>query len=172
MLFVDEQFNYIKHQTFSSMFTHLAANSSQFLYINAAHTFFLYDSNLSVNQSHLSNKVQANDSNTASDLEMSEKYLFVLCNTHKLKIFDLQTFDLVKEIDVNATQMKLVSTDYLALFNPTSRMMYFYSEDGDFALDEEVSLAESIEAGLTLAHDKTRFISFFNHNLIKYFDIN
>ncbi len=56
--------------------------------------------------------VQDKVSNTTLDLEMSEKHLFVLCNSLKWKIFDQKTFDLVKEIDVNATQMKLVSTDF------------------------------------------------------------
>ncbi len=84
----------------------------------------------------------------------------------------MKSFGLVKEIDVEATQMKLVSTDFISTFNPTSRMMYFYIQDGDFALDEEANLAESIDAGLTLAKDNTQLISFFNDTYVKFFNLS
>jgi hypothetical protein len=68
--------------------------------------------------------------------------------------------------------MKLVSTDFIRTFNPTSQMVYFYRQDGDFALDEEANLAESIDAGLTLAKDNTPRISFFNSTHVKFFNFS
>jgi hypothetical protein len=69
---------------------------------------------------------------------MSEKHLFVLCSASKLNIFDLEKFELTKEIDVNADQLKFVSTDYLALFGSASRRVYLFEPDGDFNSTQEL----------------------------------
>ncbi len=93
------------------------------------------------------------------NFKMSDRYLFALCIGEKLKIFGLPSFNRIREIDLNADQMKLVSTDYLALFDSKSRMVYLYEQD-----DEQISLAESIEDGFTLASDQNKSISFYNSN--------
>ncbi len=108
---------------------------------------------------------------TALSIEMSEAFLFVLCSTQKLKIFDLKAFDLVIEIDTKANQMKLVSTEFFALYDSAWRILHLHSQDG-FALVEKINLIGTIETGLKLARDKTRFITFYNEKKMKFLDIN
>jgi hypothetical protein len=171
LLIVNAKLKYINHQPLDSMFRHMVGNSSQLLCIDSAHKLSCYDMKLNVIQIKELNKVQADLLQTTVDVEMNETYLFVICSNRKLKIFDLNKFDLVKEIDVNANKMKLASTRFLVLFCSTSRVMYLFDQCGDFALHEKISLAESIDAGLTLARDTTKFVSFYNESQIKYISV-
>ncbi len=58
--------------------------------------------------------------------------------------------------------MKPVSSDYLALFDSTSRKIYFYSQRDDFNLEKEFNLSDKIDTGLELARDTTKSLLFFN----------
>jgi hypothetical protein len=169
---LDEQFNYIRHERFKVLFTHMASNSSNMICAESSHKFSCYALNLNLIESQQLSKVQANVTNTTLDLEMNEKHLFVLCNTKKLKIFDLKTFDLAKEIDTTANQMKLLSTDYLALFDSNSCTIYFYDQDLLFGLGENVNFLGDTIDSLTLARDKTQTYSFFSQAQMKFYDFN
>jgi hypothetical protein len=104
---------------------------------------------------------------------MNDKYLFFLCNTQQLKIFDITTLDLVREIEADADQIKLDSKDYLFLFNTAFSKLSVYKQVEDFKQLEEFDLAESIYEEMIMACDKTSFVSFYNsklkkHNLYEY----
>ncbi len=99
---------------------------------------------------------------------MSETHLFVLCSTGKLKIFDLERFELTKEIEVNADKMKLVSPDHLALFDTDSCMAYLFEQDCYFNLTEKFEFSNSLAVGLKLASDKTKSLAFYNQTQMKY----
>ena len=96
----------------------------------------------------------------------------MLSNYKRLTIFDIIEFAQVKEINVNADQMKLVSNDFLALYDSTSRKIYLFGQSDDFTLEKEINLANKIETGLWLASDKTRSLSFYNQTQLKYFDFD
>jgi hypothetical protein len=171
LLIADEKLNYIQHLPLNYWFPRMAANSSQLICIDWIHNLFCFDSNLNeVVTSNGLKKLQDNE--RVVFFEMSEMYLFALCCTQKLKVFDLDAFHLVKEIDVHASQLKCVSTGYLVLFNPATRHMFLYEQDGNFALEEEISLAELIEPGMSLSRDRTQFVSLFNSVQMKYFNFS
>ena len=73
-------------------------------------------------------------------------------------------------VNVNAYQMKLVSNDFLALYDSTSRKIYLFGQSDDFTLENEIDLANKIEAGLSLVRDKARSLSFWNQTKLMYFD--
>jgi hypothetical protein len=179
LLIVDEGLSYIRHIPLSSLIKHIAAKSSKLIGIDDNHQFVCYDLNLNtVKCQELLISVQKHIAQTALNMVMSETHLFVLCSTRKLKIFDLGNFELVKEIDVNADQMKLVSDDGLALFDSASRKVYLFEPGNDFSLNKEVSLVRYIDTyfyanlPVTLARDQTKSISFCNKTQVVCFDCN
>jgi hypothetical protein len=172
LIIADEDLNYINHLNFYSMFKHMTANTLNLLCIDSSDQFSCYDLTLDLVMDHELDKVQKRITTSTLDLEMSDTHLFILCNTHKLKIFDLKTCDLVQEISVSANQIRLVFTDHIALFDPTSRMLHLHNQNHDFALDEEISLDKYIDAGLTLARDKTKTFSFYNNTHMKFFTLD
>jgi hypothetical protein len=165
----DEKLDYLKHHlTGSSKDMHVAANKYRLLYINSSSWIASYDfRHLSWIGSQVCNGVNESLDRQILDLEASDKHLFVLYSNQQLKIFQLKASCLVKEINVNANQLKLVSTDYLALFNSTSRTVYLYNQDRRFDKVKELNLTESIEPGSKLSSDKTKFIAFYNNNQMK-----
>ncbi len=141
----------------------MASNRTNLLCMDSLHRYSYFDSNLNNAIGPDLSEVRCNMKikKTPLDIEMSDKYLFLLYSSQILKIFDLKTFDLVHEIvNVNANQLKLVSTNYLAAFNSVTGMVYLYRQDDDFAFQENVNLAKSLDAGLILVRDKTPLIHF------------
>jgi hypothetical protein len=55
-------------------------------------------------------------------------------NKQELSIFDLKTFDLVKQVSVLTNEMRLVSTSYLILFlsDGDTRFVFILSQSGNF----------------------------------------
>jgi hypothetical protein len=174
LLIANGSLKYITHLPTALTFQHIAANSSKLLCVDELHRFTCYRLDLRVVVSVGIQKVQDHVLATLVSIEMNEDYLFALCSTQKLKIFNLARYDLVKEISINADQIKLVSTEFLALYDSTSRMLCLYNQGAEFefALLEKINLVGSIETGLKLARDKTRFISFYNEKKMKFLDIN
>jgi hypothetical protein len=171
-LIADLDLNYVTHKPFDYMPKHVAANSFNFLYVDDSNLLFLCDKNLEIVQKVGSKNIKIGTSKTILNIEMNDNHLFILWNNKKLRVHDLKTIRSVKEINVDAHQIKLVSTDYLALFNSTSRMMFFYDQDKDFDFEVEVNLAKEIDANLTLVQDKTKKFTFFSKTKMKCINFN
>jgi hypothetical protein len=153
------------------MFAHMAANSSDFLGFNSTNCY-LYDSDLNARQNQQLAKLQTNVLESTVDLEMSETCVFVLTDACILKIFDVNSFDPIMNIEVKANEIKLAGTDFIVLFNSRSEMMYVYEQGCFYTLREEFNLnLGGATAGLfMLARDKTKFISLYNQNHLKMFN--
>jgi hypothetical protein len=110
-----------------------------------------------------------------SKIIMNDINLFILCSYPgtTLKIFSLDTLDLVKEVEVTADKMKLVSTKYLILSDSHNNVLYLYKQSGDFEKLDQANLRQlldgdkfyfmSLDKSLTiLFHDglRAKFISF------------
>jgi hypothetical protein len=106
--------------------------------------------------------------NTIVHAEMNDECVFFLCNDNKLKIFEIESGDLVKEIETGANQIKLTSVDCFVLFDSTSRMVYLYEQTGEFCKIHEINLAKSLEADLKINRDKFRTLAFYNSTYMKY----
>jgi hypothetical protein len=189
-LLLDENMNYLKHVHNESVIWRLAANRSYILFLEVDCTHYFYDSDLNIleededdededeeeededdeDEGSLDVKRLIEEDETLSiSLEMTDRNVFILdLENLELKIFDLETFDLVKVIDVDADQMKLVAKRHLALFNSRERVLYLYDQVS-FEKKDEINLEASIEHGFNMAHDSTSRISFCNQHQIKWF---
>jgi hypothetical protein len=155
-LIVDKDLNYVTHKVLNVRLAHIAANVSKLICFDSSNTLYFYDSNLNLAQE--STELQQNIDQTIVDVKMNEKHLFVLCTASKLKIFELNSFDFVRETRVDGDQIRLISSDYLAVFNKSARMLYVHKQDGGFEKENETSLA--IGSNAAISQDCTRYISF------------
>jgi hypothetical protein len=72
---------------------------------------------------------------TLLDVKLNETHIFFLCSTNKLKIFDLRTLVIVKEITVKADQIELVSSlssSIIVLFDSATQNIVRYNQCGGF----------------------------------------
>jgi hypothetical protein len=176
LIIADSNLNLLNYKPMNSGF-YLAANSSHLLCIDRSYKVSYYDSNL---DSAFTPKLAIDNERTAGvrfhDIEMSDEYLFMLGDDRLLRIFELEEFARVKEISVDADQMKLVSGDYLAVFSTTSGRLCLYGQFDDFSLEKEIEIdfEEEIDDddGLMVARDKTRSLTLYNSTKIKYFDFD
>jgi hypothetical protein len=104
-------------------------------------------------------------------MRMNENHLFILCkkNSSLLRIFDLNTCDLVKELEVEADQMKLVSTTHLILFDSDKQVLFLYNQSDDFDKLEHVDLKpwlESEELNLSGCGTSSQIL-FYNQSCVK-----
>jgi hypothetical protein len=103
-----------------------------------------------------------------SSLEMNDNNMFVLLKScQKLKIFETQTFTLVREIDTNANWLKLILTESIFLFDSTSRVVYWYDQHSFEKLNEENISEQLPETNLMINSDKTKHITFYNSKAMK-----
>jgi hypothetical protein len=168
-IIIDDKLCYLQHRFFTTQNLLLSANSSSILSIDKAYNYHFYDSSLEINSDKSLAKIKDKIGLTIVDLEMSDSNIFCLCSTHKLVIFDLGTIDVVKEITVNATQIKLTLTGNLYLFNSTNRVICVYDSGDNFEKFDEIRLSEEkIESGLVMAKDKTDCITFYNKSKMVY----
>jgi hypothetical protein len=80
---------------------------------------------------------------------MNNSHLFILYRfKNQLRIFDLNTLDLVKKIDIKADNIKLVSTSHLILFDSEIRVIYLYNQSGDFEKLDQVDLKDELESSV------------------------
>jgi hypothetical protein len=103
---------------------------------------------------------------------MNNVNLFILCdnlNKKVLRIFDLNTFDLVKEIDVKADRIKLVSNSYIILFDEHKKVLYLYDQSDDFEKLNQVDMKPWLERDeLTLVfNEKSSTIVFASYTQVK-----
>jgi hypothetical protein len=111
-------------------------------------------------------------SSTLVNIDMNSQNMFFLCNTRQLKIFSIESFDLVKVIETDARQIRLISIDYLLLFDSAKRCAHFYEQYDEFNKLKEIDLAESVEAGLVMNGGRSKYISFFNTTDMKYISLD
>jgi hypothetical protein len=88
-------------------------------------------------------------------------HMFVLCKESEvLRIFDLNTFDLVKEIVAKAGAIKLVSNSHFILIHFNECMVHLYSQSGNFEKLDQVEL--EIDDLYSVNDDKSSNIILFN----------
>jgi hypothetical protein len=94
-------------------------------------------------------------------INMNSLHVFLLIKNKKILVLNIKNFNLVKEIEVGVgvTQMKLVSSDYLAVFNSETNAIYFYDQSMNFEKVEEIQVDHTNRA-LSMAQDRSEFVSF------------
>jgi hypothetical protein len=75
-------------------------------------------------------------------------------------------------MSVNGDQMKLVSTEYLAVLNSASKMLYVYNQDGGFEKVSEKSMPDLGDKKVVLSHDRAKFVTVYSYiQRINYGDV-
>jgi hypothetical protein len=164
---IDENANYLHHKVLNFVQLFMTANNSSILCIDSSYTYYYNDTHYNLEIGKSFDRIKKEVGQTVIDLGMNDRFIFIVCNTKKLKIFDIEKLDLVKEIDIIANQIKLVSTSHFVLFDSTSRLIQLYDQYSSFKRLHEVHLAQSIDSDLSIAHDRTNYLTFFNHKLMK-----
>jgi hypothetical protein len=114
------------------------------------------------------NKITTKVGYTIVDVQMSEKYVFFVFNDNKLKIFEIESGNLIKEIETSANQIKLDSADRLVMFDSIKRKVYLYEQTGEFCKLEEADIPQSIEGDLQINRDQSNCLAFYNSTCMKY----
>jgi hypothetical protein len=164
---IDENANYVQHKVLNYLQLFMTANTSSIICIDSSYNYYYYDIDFNIKTDKSFDKIKQEVGQTVIDLEMNDRYIFILCNTKKLKIFDADTLDLVKEIDVTANQIKVVSTSHFILFDSIYRLIQLHDPCANFARLHDVDLAQSVETGFNIARDRTKHLTFFNRDMMK-----
>jgi hypothetical protein len=170
---VDRNFNCVKYKVnFCDQLLFMAANSVNILCVDNNYKYYFLDADLEAIPDKPSIYTMAQVSNSLVAVQINEQFMFFLGKFKKLKIFSIESGLLVKEIETNANQIKLVSTDYLVLFDSEKRVVYFYEQNGEFRKLDEVDLAQSIDTNLVVSRDRSSILSFYNSKLMKYVSLD
>jgi hypothetical protein len=167
---LNQNFDYIKHTSNFSVdqnLLHMAANSSRVLWIDSSYNFFFLDMNLAQVKDKSLKKIKNQVGRPIVDVQMSDKYVFFLCQDKKLRIFSIESGDLVKEFETSANQIKLASVDRLVLFDSGERVVYLHEQTDEFKELEEINLAHSLDEGLKINRDLSNCLTFYNSKSIK-----
>jgi hypothetical protein len=147
---------------------HMAANNSNILCVDTDYNYYYYCMDLEVITDKPLFLIKQAISSTIVNLEMNSQHLFFMCNTKQLKILSIESFELVKVIETDANQIRLISIDYILLYDSAKRCACLYEQYGDFNQLKEINLDESIEDGLCMNRGTSKRISFYNSTCIKY----
>jgi hypothetical protein len=175
---IDRNFTYLKHNChihdnfLSKSISHMAANSSVILWVNAEFKYNYLDMNLAVLADRPLDEITAQVGNTIVDVQMNDKYAFFLCNDKKLKIFEIDSGHFVKEIKTSANQIKLASTNHLVLFDSVKRMVCFYEQSRKFCELGEADLPHSLEGDLKINQDTSNILAFYNSICMTYTNLD
>jgi hypothetical protein len=173
-LAIDRNFTYLGHNFHDHDFfwyksiTHMTANTSAILWVDTDYKYKYLDVNLGVFSTKHLDPITTQVGNTIVDIQMNNEYVFALCNCKKLKIFEIESGDLVKEIETDADQIKLVSVDRLVLFDSANRVVHLYDQSGEFCKLEEDNLAQSLERDLKINRDQSNCLAFYNSTSMRY----
>jgi hypothetical protein len=147
---------------------HIATNSSSILCVDSTKKYYYLDTKLAVIFDKPLNTITSQVGSTIIGVQMNEQLAFYLCSSKKLKIFNVQTGNLVKEIETNANQIKLVPTENLILFDSTNRKVHLFEQFGEFRKLDDIDLAQSLETGLIINRDKSKNLVFYSSTCMKY----
>jgi hypothetical protein len=170
LILIDRNFKYLKHKFIDYNAEIMVTNDSNILCVNSDGDFYYYDMDLKRVHNKLFEKMTEKVDRDFYEIMMTNSYLFILySNEEGLEVFDLNSFDLVKKIDVKADVMKLVSTSYLILFDSYAMVLYLYDQSSDFKKLDQVDLALSLESRKfeCTNRDQSPTFSFYNYSVIK-----
>jgi hypothetical protein len=179
ILLIDENLNYLSHFNVKFSARCLAASKSRILVVDSGNNLQFFDSSLSpilVQRADLL-KISQHTRRYISRVALSDSYLFILGYSadKKLLVFNLETFDFVAEIETTTTaanQLKLLSSDFIFLFNSQSNMASVHKQQGPlFEKVEDLDLSQSLSnfyQSFDLAGDETSFVSFYDSTQVKF----
>jgi hypothetical protein len=140
---IDKQFNYLRHKVVRHNVAYLACNDSNIVCIDDDDNFYLYDMDLNLAANQPFNTIKEKIGNDLYRIVMNDNNLFILCKDNEvLRIFNLNTFDLVKEIGSKADEIKLVSDSYFILTHCDDQVAHLYSQLGVFEKLDQVELSQ------------------------------
>jgi hypothetical protein len=166
----DENFNYISH-CFDMYLLELRGNKSNIAFTDEEDDFYLCDLNMNVINEKSTDEIRKQVGKKVKDFVMNDQHIFFLCDIGKLKIFDLKTFNLVKEMNTTADKLELVSTDHIFLFNSQTRMGSLFTQAGDFDEVSEFNFKSELDNTFKMSRDNSQFISFYSGTSIRYINL-
>jgi hypothetical protein len=137
---LDKNLEYSKHSfnIYAEDICHMAANDSSILMVSRSNEYQNLNMNLDPIIKRSWKSVKAQVGKTIIGAQMNDKYVFFLCDCRKLKIIEINSGELVHEIETSADQIKLASTDYLVLFSQIDRITHVYEQAGEFRKLDEI----------------------------------
>jgi hypothetical protein len=167
---INRNFAYLSHKVNpfeDTNLLHMATNSSNILCVDSTYKYYYLDMNLTVISKPL-DAITAQVGSSIVDVQINDQFAFFLCSTKKMKIFEIQTGNFIKEIESSANQIKLAPTEYLVLFDSINRTVNLYEQFGEFRFLDEFELAKSLNTGLFINHDKSKMLAFYNSECMNY----
>jgi hypothetical protein len=150
---------------------HMAANSSTIIWVDSNYSYHCLDMYLAVKENNLE-AITTQVGSTIIDVQMSDEYVFFLCNHNKLKIFEIESGDIVNEIETFANQIKqLAPVGRFALYDSVNRIVHLLEQVGGFCKIKDIYLPESFEPHLTINRDKSNFLVFYNSKYMNYLSL-
>jgi hypothetical protein len=174
LITIDRNFTYYNHLVnfSSSGLLHMTANSSRILCIDSDFTYYYLDIYLNVVSDKRLDRISTQVGKTMVDVQINNQFVFFLCTKNKLEIFEIESGDLVKQIETDANQLKLVMTEYLILFDSVYRQVHLYEQFGEFRKLDEADLAQSLEKGFTINRNQSNYLAFYNSTCMNYTELN
>jgi hypothetical protein len=184
IIITDNNLNYLDHICNSLRVVRIAANKSYILSIESYdHGSWIMDGyhctayNMQLKKTFLDcplDELLQSNNNQLMDLRMNETHIFFLCIPNKLRIFDIENLwsGQVKEIEFNVDaidQMKLLSTETVALFDYKNNEIRLFNQSGGFDELESLKLPVSFDNNMYMSQANLSHISFFNSHLVRYF---
>jgi hypothetical protein len=168
LILMDKDFKYLKHKVIDYMVSIMDCNDSIVICVEYGNELFrIYDMSLKLVAMQSFSKYGITSVSNIMNMKLNENNWFILYRNNgsgRLLIIDLKKFDLVKEIEVAAYQMKLVLTTHLLLFNPGVNMLFLHNQSGDF---EELGKFQLDDSPLGMNEDASTTISFYNSSRVK-----
>jgi hypothetical protein len=171
---INQDFGYVRHNYDfpDQMILHMTANSSMIIWVDTDYNYNYFDLNLVVLTDKPLDEITTQVGNAIVDVQMSDKYVYFLCNDEKLKIFEIKSGNLVKEIKTTADQIKLVSNDSLILFDSVKRTICQIEQFGKLRKQKDFYLSEECVSDLLINRDKSNILVFYNSKSMNYISLD
>jgi hypothetical protein len=175
MFMLDKNLAYSKH-TFNITaedMSQIAANNSSILMVDRFNKYSYLNMNLDPIFKKSWNIVKTYIGHTFIDVLMNDQYVFVLSTANKLLIIEVNSGEVVREIDTSADQIKLASTEYIVLFSQLDRITHVYEQAGEFRkLDEIHGRSLQFNGCVTMTRDSSNAFALFDLNGLCYMELN
>jgi hypothetical protein len=176
IVMIDKEFNYLKHKVIDTQLWCIGNNDSNLFCFDHNGKYYYYDISLELHANKKFNKISEKVGIDFYDIFMNDSHLFILCiiddvpQKDILRIFDLKTCELVKEIEIEGDEMELVSTGYLILFDSKNKILYLYDQSEDFEKLDQVDLTSSLDGDeISLVYaDKSMNVLFQDRSRAKF----
>jgi hypothetical protein len=169
IIILSERFRYFDSLALDCSLNLIAANKSKVFCVETGNlpNCFLFNKSLEIQKKTSLNIILAGIYDKVIDIKMNENHVFFLCDTGKLRIVDIQTFSVFQIINDNASQIQLLPSKSLVLFDSINRSIHRYDRSAQFKKVATHDLSQLIESNSKLVCDDSERYSFYDSKIIR-----